>query len=438
MFLLLTLLTAATQSTAQNFSSCCRRIFLESSGEAQTHQPNHLGEYSLTGIYNERPLYRSANSIKQEEEFLFYLRKRSIGLWMVGPEVSNFDEISLRTLWTSLDSPCVENFAVGKWLYKDGKSWKLDQKLTVSCLDIDPNVDSFPQRNLFTTQNLRFENHIESITKNIEEGTKVMKQMSNYIKSTDIITISKINERKLVRDLARKLFDFKSKFDSSKNAFDQMYKNTQKLNIKEEHHLRIVERNLTAVVQKRRKEEKKIEELEKLARDEKVDLREDWEIACFASLLNPIGHSLVDACAYVKAHNELEKTEKIRDELLREITDIQVKLKKQKQLLRELQDLNKKIQSFKTEVDIIQKRAESVEGYPGINLEPFVAHFRNLVTYIFNDDRFIWSYTRVGLENKVARIFSILQSVESDLKIIRQRIKEKNEKSCSNADLCFS
>ena len=45
---------------------------------------------STAGIYNERPLYTSVSS-NNGDEFLFYLRSKNKGLWMVGPESGQFN-----------------------------------------------------------------------------------------------------------------------------------------------------------------------------------------------------------------------------------------------------------------------------------------------------------------------------------------------------------
>ena len=44
-----------------------------SEGSASEHQANRLGEYKLTGVLADRPIYKN----EQGDEFLFYLRVRS-------------------------------------------------------------------------------------------------------------------------------------------------------------------------------------------------------------------------------------------------------------------------------------------------------------------------------------------------------------------------
>merc|ERR1711915_500498 len=39
-------------------SSCCRHLRLESFGEASQHQNNRLGEFFISGLYGERPLFK--------------------------------------------------------------------------------------------------------------------------------------------------------------------------------------------------------------------------------------------------------------------------------------------------------------------------------------------------------------------------------------------
>ena len=43
-----------------------------SEGSASEHQANRLGEYKLTGVLADRPIYKN----EQGDEFLFYLRVR--------------------------------------------------------------------------------------------------------------------------------------------------------------------------------------------------------------------------------------------------------------------------------------------------------------------------------------------------------------------------
>ena len=43
-----------------------------SEGSASEHQANRLGEYKLTGVLADRPMYKN----EQGDEFLFYLRVR--------------------------------------------------------------------------------------------------------------------------------------------------------------------------------------------------------------------------------------------------------------------------------------------------------------------------------------------------------------------------
>ena len=43
-----------------------------SEGSASEHQANRLGEYKLTGVLADRPIYKN----EEGDEFLFYLRVR--------------------------------------------------------------------------------------------------------------------------------------------------------------------------------------------------------------------------------------------------------------------------------------------------------------------------------------------------------------------------
>ena len=83
----LVLVALAGSVVGQDLSSCCANLRVESTGQATVHQSNRLGNYSLIGRYNDRGIYKN----EQREEFLFYLTSRNRGLWMVGPEVGQFN-----------------------------------------------------------------------------------------------------------------------------------------------------------------------------------------------------------------------------------------------------------------------------------------------------------------------------------------------------------
>ena len=56
---------------------------ISSEGSASEHQANRLGEYKLTGVLADRPIYKN----EERDEFLFYLR------------VSRFKSISYKKKW---------------------------------------------------------------------------------------------------------------------------------------------------------------------------------------------------------------------------------------------------------------------------------------------------------------------------------------------------
>ena len=66
-------------------------------------------------------------------------------------------------------------------------------------------------------------------------------------------------------------------------------------------------------------------------------------------------------------------------------------------------------------------------AYDGNNLKSFVQHFKNLVEYIFSEDRFMWRQGRSRMEEKVQQIFSNLLSAETDLKIFKERVEDQND-----------
>ena len=61
----------------------------------------------------------------------------------------------------------------------------------------------------------------------------------------------------------------------------------------------------------------------------------------------------------------LERTEKLYDFYQRISTTLRLRILKQKLILREFSRLQQKIQEFKTEVDGVHERAQSVEGFKG-------------------------------------------------------------------------
>jgi len=336
--------------------------------------------------------------------------------------------------------------------------------------------------------NINYDDQIESITDKIKEGSEVMKQMAQNLTSPDIAGLSVIEKENMVRDLAGQLSDFKSKFDSAKIKFDLMYEDTKRENIEQQHYLSVTQNNLTALNQKKNEKRIEISELLSSKQDANLDLdtakaefdradrkkeeawqdyrisrktQSEWGFACAIGLILVIP-SIV-ACpgwgitasmasddyevykirrdkAQIKLRKaedleekirllrvSLERTEELYDFCQQITTTLRLKIQKQKLILREFGRLQESIQEFKTEVDMVQARAQSVEGYGGINLESFVQHFKNLVEYIFDEDRFIWRQTRLRMEEKVQQIFSNLLSAERDLKIFKERVEKKND-----------
>merc|ERR1712203_120642 len=101
------------------------------------------------------------------------------------------------------------------------------------------------------TLNLSYGDQIERITDKIKEGSEVMKQMARNLTSVDIAGLSRNEKKNMVRDLAGQLSDFKSKFSSAKNKFDQMYNDTKRKNIDEQHYLSVTQNRLTDLNQEK-------------------------------------------------------------------------------------------------------------------------------------------------------------------------------------------
>jgi len=110
-----------------DISGCCTHVKIETTGEASTHQGNRIGEYRLTGVLADRPIYKNV----ERDEFLFYLQSNKKGLWMVGPTAGQFNG----GLAHRGDTYCVEDVRANQWKYTDGSAWHVDSHLRVSCLD---------------------------------------------------------------------------------------------------------------------------------------------------------------------------------------------------------------------------------------------------------------------------------------------------------------
>jgi hypothetical protein len=112
---------------AKDISGCCTKILVSSDGEAITHQSNRVGEYILSGVVADRPMYKNID----REEYLFYLMSKNKGLWMVGPKVNQFNG----GLAHRGDTLCAEDVKAGDWKYTDGKAWHVDPTLNLTCID---------------------------------------------------------------------------------------------------------------------------------------------------------------------------------------------------------------------------------------------------------------------------------------------------------------
>ena len=272
------------------------------------------------------------------------------------------------------------------------------------------------------TLNLSYGDQIERITDKIKEGSEVMKQMARNLTSVDIAGLSRNEKKNMVRDLAGQLSDFKSKFSSAKNKFDQMYNETKRKNIDEQHYLSVTQNRLTDLNQEKNETRVGILSLIRRKQDVNSNLRNakaefeiadrnfeqagenyrnsvktknDWEIACAATfflVFTCIGYAAtyeqanVEYERYKERHRQaknklaqaedleekmrllrtsLERTEKLQDFYQQTSTTLRLRILKQKLILREFSRLQQKIQEFKTEVDVVYERAQSVEGFKG-------------------------------------------------------------------------
>jgi len=129
-FLVAVPIPASCQSRGEekDISSCCTVLLITSSGGTAEHQSHRLGSYQVTGTsWSGRPIYKH----QERAEFLFYLQSRSKGLWMIGPNVGQFDG----GLASPADPHCVEDIPTGAWRYTDGSAWYKDSQLSVLCQD---------------------------------------------------------------------------------------------------------------------------------------------------------------------------------------------------------------------------------------------------------------------------------------------------------------
>ena len=122
---LLTLLFMLLPSPSLS-QTCCTHLFLTTTGSAADHQSHRLGSYLLTNKEGSgHPIYKHQN----REQFLFFLQSKSVGLWMVGPQVGEYDG----GLAIPADDNCVEDVPVGGWRYTDGSAWYQDSLLRLTC-----------------------------------------------------------------------------------------------------------------------------------------------------------------------------------------------------------------------------------------------------------------------------------------------------------------
>lgn len=139
--LVLTLMAFFHSSSSLDLSSCCVRLNIVSVGEASEHQSNRLGSYRFNGLYSDRPVYEN----EERKEFLFYLTSRNRGLWMVGPEVGEFNG----GLANRGDEACAEDTPISQWKFTDGISWNLDTNLTITCLDQEEPACEYNDQTIF-------------------------------------------------------------------------------------------------------------------------------------------------------------------------------------------------------------------------------------------------------------------------------------------------
>jgi hypothetical protein len=60
---------------------------ISSTGRANYYQSNRVGEYRVTGVLADRPIYKHV----AKEEFVFFLTSKARGLWMVGPKPGHYN-----------------------------------------------------------------------------------------------------------------------------------------------------------------------------------------------------------------------------------------------------------------------------------------------------------------------------------------------------------
>lgn len=128
-FALITSLSLHWPTVCGDLSGCCTHLhFHTRSRTTVKEQSQRLGNYSLTGLYNDRPVYKHTS----RDEFIYYVTKGTRGLWLVGPKVgAHHGGLAHRD-----DNLCVESLTEKHWKYSEKSAkWQVDPQLKLSCLD---------------------------------------------------------------------------------------------------------------------------------------------------------------------------------------------------------------------------------------------------------------------------------------------------------------
>jgi len=341
----------------------------------------------------------------------------------------------------------------------------------------------------------KFKNQVEGITSSIWEGTKVMKRMSENIKNRDFGKFSPDDEKNMIFWLRVQFSAFSSKFRDSQNIFDEMYRDFQTEHLQAKSILEDKRRELADVSGDLDSIKTRVERLENQKRDAGHNLNQaresldyartraknaedqyrkarkkekDWKTKCYATIWIPGVN--IGTCTkyhvertnaendYNRKRDELSRAEtKLRtvQEFLKQYNDLKTKLNENKNrksvlqttaatlqrkinkhvpLLRNFGELQGRIQLFKTEVDLIQARAQSTQDYSGASLESFIGKLGKLFNFIFKNDGFMRRQADTAQERRITEI-------AQDLSDIKRSIQEKKqtgyEALCSRSkDLC--
>ena len=117
--------------------SCCTRLTVMSH-EPKRSQQGRYGQYELVeeGTYNNRSVYRTANTMDGIPEYMYWMNLRRGGMWLIGPELGKGGGGLLVRIPQSERLVCPNEAAMGAWRYysvTDG--WQQDTSLTVICDD---------------------------------------------------------------------------------------------------------------------------------------------------------------------------------------------------------------------------------------------------------------------------------------------------------------